>query len=123
MAIDLKAYTYGWAIPPEHITNAVALLKQVAALETELKMEFRQTSGYRSKEHNLAVGGSPNSAHCTGQAIDVADADGIIKSKLCADKFALLAKYDIYIEDRSVTTTWCHITSRPPKSGRREFKP
>ena len=30
------------------------------------------TSGYRSQAHNSAIGGSPNSAHVQGRAVDVA---------------------------------------------------
>ena len=123
MAIDLKQYTYGWAIPPEQVSDALELLKRVAALEKELGIEFRMTSGYRSKEHNAAVKGSPNSAHCVGKAIDVADPDGKIKAKLRANKFALLVKFDLYMEDGSVATNWCHLTTRAPKSGKREFIP
>jgi len=123
MGIDLKQYTYGWQVPAEHATNALDLLARLATLETELKMEFRMTSGYRSKEHNLAVKGSPNSAHCVGLAIDVADEDGKIKAKLRANNYALLIKYGFYMEDGSVATNWCHITTRPPASKRREFKP
>lgn len=33
---------------------------------------FRITSGYRSPEHNAAVGGSPTSSHITGLAADIA---------------------------------------------------
>ena len=41
------------------------------------------TSGYRSQAHNSAIGGSPNSAHVQGRAVDVAvagsDAYDLIK--------------------------------------------
>jgi uncharacterized protein YcbK (DUF882 family) len=33
---------------------------------------FKVNSAHRCKEHNADVGGKPNSAHLTGQAIDIA---------------------------------------------------
>ena len=30
------------------------------------------TCGYRSPDHNAAIGGAPNSAHCKGLAVDMA---------------------------------------------------
>jgi len=32
---------------------------------------FKITSGYRTKEHNLKVGGRIGSSHCTGYAVDI----------------------------------------------------
>ena len=37
-----------------------------------LGTRIRVTSGYRCPAHNAAIGGDPNSAHLTGQAVDIA---------------------------------------------------
>ncbi len=125
MAIDLKKYFLGHqtTAPTTHVDSATKLLEIIAALEKSLNIEFKCTSGYRTKEHNKAIGGSANSAHCTGEAIDIADADGFIKMKMREQNYANLVKFGLYMEDGSVAKTWCHLTTRAPKSGKREFIP
>ena len=34
-------------------------------------IEFRISSGYRSREHNAKVGGKPESSHLVGKAADI----------------------------------------------------
>lgn len=43
---------------------------------------FRITSGIRSKEDNLRVGGARNSAHLTGHAVDLRAPTGRIRSQM-----------------------------------------
>lgn len=125
MGIDLSRYMYGHqtTAPKEHVDEATKLLGIISALEKELGLTFRMTSGYRTPEHNKSIGGSPNSAHCKGMAIDIADADGFIKMKMRAEDFSLLKKFGLYMEDGSVATTWIHLTTRAPRSNKREFMP
>lgn len=44
---------------------------------------FRISSGIRSREHNDRIGGAPNSAHVTGEAVD-------IRTENTQDRFMIL---------------------------------
>lgn len=79
-------------------------------------------SGFRTKASNKAAGGSKNSAHCEGKAVDLADSDGSLKRAILHDA-GLLGRFDLYMEHADATPTWCHLQSRPTKSGNRVFRP
>ena len=48
------------------------LLRMLDDLRERYGKPLRVTSGYRTKEHNEAVGGVPNSSHLRGVAVDIA---------------------------------------------------
>lgn len=88
------------------------------------------TSGFRTHEHNKAIGGSVNSHHCYGRAIDISDPDmrigrGATKS--------LLEECGLYMEALSgpkgthspvdPAGRWVHLQTAPPGSGNRVFFP
>ena len=50
-------------------------LKMLDTARDTAGVPFKITSGYRSKEHNEAVGGVPNSSHLRGYAADIACTD------------------------------------------------
>jgi len=47
------------------------VLKRLDFARELAKIPFKITSGYRTKEHNIKVGGVPNSSHCKGLAVDI----------------------------------------------------
>ena len=49
-------------------TNLLSLL---SFIEKAMEKELYITSGYRCQEHNLSVGGVPNSAHTKGLDVDI----------------------------------------------------
>lgn len=61
----------GAVMPPQILANISHLAKQLQVLRDELGLNIRINSGYRSKSHNKAVGGSPNSRHLLGKAADI----------------------------------------------------
>ena len=72
--------------------------------------------------------GSPHSSHKTAQGVDVYDPGGALDDWL--DDFEVgvgdnvkLAEHGLYREAPSATSTWCHLTTRPPPSKRRTFHP
>ena len=61
----------GSPMPPEVLLNVQKLASQLQALRDVLNAPIRINSGYRSPEHNKAVGGSKNSQHVLGKAADI----------------------------------------------------
>lgn len=80
------------------------------------------TCAYRNPAHNARVGGAKRSTHLTGNACDIADADGKLKSFLRTHP-ECLKQVGLYAEDYASTPTWVHLQRVPPKSGKRVFKP
>ena len=76
------------------------------------------TSGSRCEKHNKKIGGSKNSNHVKGLALDLMRTDAL-------EDFSLknLETLDIYIEDLAYTKNWIHVQIVPPKSKQRIFKP
>ena len=83
------------------------------------------TSGYRSPEVNKLVGGSPNSNHLTGCAVDIR-VTGMEQAKQYAE---ILRKYadeshqdfdEILIEKNRYGAVWLHFAVRP-RENRRKF--
>lgn len=127
----IRPYMGHRGITPEHIENAKDLLVRVDALLTELveagtvDLEVNQATGslvsgwknggWRPQE---CPEGAPNSSHKNGQGVDVYDPDGDIDSAINDE---LLAKHGLYREHPAQTRRWCHLTTRPPRSGRRTF--
>jgi uncharacterized protein YcbK (DUF882 family) len=52
------------------------LLSIVDQLQDRLQFPLKINSGFRTKEHNEKVGGSANSAHLRGYAVDIAAKSG-----------------------------------------------
>lgn len=135
MAITLDAYftdsktgedrriKYASDYTPQILENAKALLEKVNTLLTDLgAITAIVNSGFRPPSVNVAIGGAKNSAHCTGEAVDIADKTGSFKEQIL-NRIDLLEKHDLYMEDRSATPSWCHLQTRKTKSGHRIFKP
>ena len=81
------------------------------------------SSGYRSPEYNKKIGGSGRSAHCTGEAIDIAAPDKGTLKQFILHNPDFIEDLGLYFEDFDYTKTWVHMTIRPPRSGRRFFQP
>lgn len=62
------------------------------------------------------------SSHLYGAAVDIADPDGKLKAWCMANKHKLI-ECGLYMEDPKYTTSWCHLSSYMPKSGKRIFIP
>jgi hypothetical protein len=64
--------------------------------------------------------GSALSSHKNAQGVDIYDPSNALDGWL--DDIKLL-KYDLYRESAESTPSWLHVSTRPPKSSRRTFKP
>lgn len=126
--ISLVDYFKGHPDPPRDVQeNAVELLNRVNACLAEIPLPEarnpRVTSGWRPADYNRTVpNAAPNSKHITGQAIDIADPDGVLDEWLF-DRQGLLIRHSLWMENPAATKGWLHCQSVPPRSGKRIFYP
>lgn len=64
--------------------------------------------------------GRPNSSHKQAKAVDIFDPDESLEDWI---DDTILEKHGLYRESPSDTLGWTHLTTRPPGSCRRTFKP
>lgn len=64
--------------------------------------------------------GRPLSSHKEFKGIDITDPLNELDGKLTD---AILLKFRLYREHHDYTKGWCHLTTRPPGSGKRTFIP
>lgn len=64
--------------------------------------------------------GGPGSAHRTAEAVDVYDPAGKLDAWITDEA---LVYHGLFREHPDATPTWCHLTTRAPKSGARTFRP
>lgn len=102
--------------------NAADLAERVSRLLDFLGVKAAISSGFRTREANAKAGGSKNSAHLTGQAVDLYDPKGTLTAAITRDP-GLLDTFDLYVENPYYTKGWLHVQSRPTASGRRIFTP
>lgn len=77
-----------------------------------------------------ATTGDSSSSHRQGKGVDVYDPhnrlDAWLESFEANDGSGAnrkLEEHGLYREDPKATHTWCHLTTRPPHSGKRTFQP
>lgn len=114
----------------EEVTkNATKLVAKASLLLSHFGEDRICTSGFRPSSYNKQIGGSPNSLHCRGLAIDLWDFDKKL-GLWCKANENLLEELGLYLEDLSVTHAgdnpnkyWVHAQIVPPRSGKRWFIP
>lgn len=115
-------------LPAEHKQNLKQLLDVLHDFETIYGKPLVVSSGYRTAEHNTAIGGAPHSNHLLGKACDFADSDGAIDA-WCTAHPDVLAKLGLWQEHPDATKGWCHLdtSNRPivarPGCTSRQFRP
>lgn len=109
---------------PESVrSNILDLLSRINVVRGAFGSPMQVTSGYRPEAYNIKIGGSKRSSHITGQAIDIYAPQGSHLKSWIKKNIKLMEKLGFYFEDFAYTKNWVHFTTRPPKSGRRFFKP
>ena len=116
---------YPLAMTPEIESNAWKLLGLVNALLAMYGGHPHVSSGWRPPAVNQSTpNAAVNSKHMTGQAIDLADPDGMLDEWLTSDVgLDAMQTIGLWAEAPAFTKNWCHLQSVPPKSGRRIFNP
>lgn len=100
------------------------LLHRVVAMEPKLESARnpRVNSGWRPRAYNAGVAGAAvNSRHITGQAIDLADTDGL--DDFLFGHVHLLEDCELWCEHPAASRGWTHLQSIQPRSGNRFFFP
>lgn len=81
------------------------------------------SSGWRPPQINTKAGGAARSCHLSGEAIDLYDPDGKLDEFCLAASHWVLRELGLWLEDPKATPGWCHVQTKPPRSGRRVFLP
>lgn len=118
-------------IPADHADNAKLLLIRVNTLleravgSGKVVLELNPKTGtlisgtqYGGWRPHGCPEGAENSSHKLGMGVDIYDIDGDLDEWL---DDASLAMAGLYREHPSQTRHWCHLTTRPPNSGKRTF--
>ena len=66
--------------------------------------------------------GAPASSHKVGRGIDIYDPENELDGFLMLHQ-KLLKDRGLFIENPDATIHWCHLTNRPPNSGKTVFNP
>ena len=116
----------------ERKSNAVELLSRVNALLGHLgrqgtPMQINPVTGslvsgqtFGGFRPQSCPQGAPTSSHKIGQGVDLFDPRENLDNAITTD---LLIEFGLYREAPSATKGWTHLTTRPPKSGKRTFLP
>lgn len=106
--------------PNNVLEESKITIRRVNKLLKMLNLEASPTvnSGYRDKAYNKKIGGSKNSAHTKGMAIDLGDKNGDIKAQITVK---MLEQCGLYMEHPSASPAWIHLQTRP--TSRRIFLP
>jgi hypothetical protein len=83
---------------------------------------YAEKNAARAKEGLPPLSIPMGSKHLSGAAVDVADADGVLK-KWCVHNLDVLQELGLYMEDPLSTLTWVHFQCIAPGSGKTIFKP
>lgn len=109
--------------------NAEKLIGLVSTMLSLIPYDGIITSGFRTQKHNDKIGGAPNSAHTTGQAVDLHDPDKVIGNWILAN-VDYLAANGLYAEHPAITNKspnplerWVHLGTRAPRSGNTIYFP
>ena len=99
----------------EHIENLKELAENIfEPIREHFKHPIYISSGYRSKALNAAIGGSMNSQHSRGMAIDI-DMDGTIIKNSAIFEYAKTLHFDQLIWEHGTKDNpdWVHISYSP----------
>lgn len=101
------------------IENATILLEQVNGLLAVLNLKAGVRSGWRPRNINAKIGGSKNSYHIIGRAIDLSDSTGALQAVI-KEQSSLLRTFNLWMEHPSKTPTWVHLDNgtRPDRDSR-----
>jgi uncharacterized protein YcbK (DUF882 family) len=104
----------GSAFPDNVVENLKVLAVQLQALRDQLGKSITITSGYRSKEHNLKIGGALDSYHVRGMAADI-QVVGMKPKEVYETIEKLIAEGKMLEGGLGQYKSWCHYDHRGRK--------
>lgn len=105
----------GAPFPLEVLKNLKKLAENLEVIRAEIGRPITITSGYRSPEHNKAIGGAKFSEHITGRAADI-KANGITTTELKKTIERLISEGKISEGGIGFYPTWIHYDIRGTKA-------
>lgn len=96
----------------EQLSHLKALANGLESIRDLLGKPIHINSAFRSKEVNIAVGGSDNSAHLLGYAADIT-VNGLTNNEICKAIVRAGIKFDQLIDECSKGGQWVHISLDP----------
>jgi hypothetical protein len=136
--ITLDQYAGFWSCnedwSPDCHSEAKILLDRVNALIAEYEATGKKVAinsftksqisgakygGFRTQDCPV---GAPRSSHKLGMAVDIIDRDNALDDWITANPDVLVT-HDLYREAPEKTKSWCHLSTKAPKSGKRTFLP
>lgn len=74
--VNMKYFTYTEFDSPDEVGSGKKMHTDILEMLDQVRDKFdkpiRINSGYRTEKHNAKVGGTPNSSHLKGLAVDIA---------------------------------------------------
>lgn len=101
----------GARFPQDVVANLIKLGEALQVIRDEVKAPISITSGYRSPEHNVKIGGAPNSTHTRGQGADF-KVQGMAPSAVAAIIERLISQGKIPQGGLKAYATWVHYDIR-----------
>lgn len=114
----------------KNATHTVACFNKLLKLMEEDGVDTSSAvfnSGWRpAAVNNATKGADPNSPHVTAEAGDLGDVNGRFKKWVSANPEKVLSAGFVATEDPKITSTWCHLQTRPKlkwQAGRALWEP
>lgn len=107
----------GSKVPAEYEANAYEVLRRLQVVRDFYGKPVRIKSGYRTAEHNKAVGGATNSQHLTASAADFV-VEGVSPAQVRETLEGLIRIGAIPDGGIGSYLTWTHLDSGSPRRWR-----
>ena len=105
----------GSEMPEDVLMNVQKVANQLQVLRNHINKPIKINSGYRSPDHNRAIGGVSNSQHVLGKAADIM-VTGVTTSELSAIIEQLISDGDMLQGGLGVYNTFVHYDIRKKKT-------
>jgi uncharacterized protein YcbK (DUF882 family) len=102
---------HNFALTDTVLKNIQELAKNLQVLRDEVKKPIKITSGYRTPQFNLKIGGASQSRHITGQAADL-KIEGLTPKEVATIIEKLIAAGKMKQGGLGIYKTWIHYDTR-----------